>query len=351
MEMDNRNRRRIEKRKKMKRRRIISGIIVVVLIASGVGVYAYAHHKSDSKAATEQKDQAKNLIGDNTKEQAKPKPTDIMPGQNIIYAADSYAVPANDVDKMMNSKAPVNDEKEVFLTFDDGPSENTSEILKILKEQDVHATFFVLGSQLKDNPENQKLLKDEIDSGNAIANHTMSHDYKKLYPGNSVNVPVFMKEINDNNAQMKAILGENFDARVLRMPGGYMSRKYYRDPHLKQLNEAMNKEGIISVDWDAETGDAESNTYSVDYLISRAKGYMKSEKHVILLMHDAAAKKSTVKALPEVIKMFKDNGYKFKVIKNAPMSYFDSNNKGQNSQNSKDTQNNNTQNNSQKESK
>ncbi len=341
MEMGNKNRRRMEKRKRFKKRRIISGIILVALIASGAGIYAYAHHKSDSKVAIEQKTEAKNMIGDNTKEQAKPKPTDIMPGQNIIYAADSYAVPASDVDKMMNSKDPVNNEKEVFLTFDDGPSENTSNILKILKEQDVHATFFVLGSQLKNNTKNQQLLKDEIDSGNAIANHTMSHEYKKLYPGNSVNVPVFMKEINDNNAQMKNILGENFNTRVLRMPGGYMSRKHYRDPHLKQLNEAMNKEGIISVDWDAETGDAESNTYSVDYLISRARGYMNKEKHVILLMHDAAAKKSTVKALPEIIKMFKDNGYKFKVIKNAPMSYFNSKNKEENSQNNKDAQKNN----------
>ena len=50
-------------------------------------------------------------------------------------------------------------------------------------------------------------------------------------------------------------------------------------------------------------------------------------------MHDAAAKKSTVKALPSIIKMFKENGYKFKVIKNAPMSYFKSDNKTQNSQN------------------
>lgn len=343
MEMGNRNKRRMEKRKKLKRRRIISGIILVALIASGVGIYAYAHHKNDSKVATNQKDEAQNMVADNTKEQEKPKPTDIMPGQNIIYAADSYAVSADDVDKMMNSKDPVNDEKEIFLTFDDGPSENTSNILKILKEQDVHATFFVLGSQLKNNPKNQQLLKDEIDSGNAIANHTMSHDYKKLYPSNNVNVSVFMKEINENNAQMKEILGENFDTRVLRMPGGYMSRKYYRDPHLKQLNEEMDKEGIISIDWDAETGDAESNTYSVDYLISRARRSVNTEKHVILLMHDAAAKKSTVKALQAIIKMFKDNGYKFKVIKNAPMSHFDSNNNNQNSQNNKDVENNSVQ--------
>lgn len=330
MQMDKKKRRAMQKKRKI--RRTILGAILIVLIASGVSIYAHEHNNDNkAKVATNQQDKAKNASEETQKE--APKPTDVMPGQNIIYAANSYAVPANDVYKMINTADKVNNEKEVFLTFDDGPSENTSNILKILKEENVHATFFVLGSQLKNNPKNQQLLKDEIDSGNAIANHTMSHDYRILYPGNSVNVTKFMNEINENNAQMKEILGENFDCRVLRMPGGYMSRKYYSDPHLKKLNEEMNKEGIMSIDWDAETGDAESNTYSVEYLISRAKKSIGKE-HIILLMHDAAAKKSTVKALPSIIKMFKENGYKFKVMKNAPMSYFKSENKAQNSKSS-----------------
>lgn len=330
MQMDKKKRRAMQKKKQI-RRRIIFGAILIVLIASGVSIYAHERNTDkDTKTATIQQDQSKQKNTSEETKQEAPKPTDIMPGQNIIYAANSYAVPANDVYRMINTGDKVNDEKEVFLTFDDGPSENTSNILKILKEENVHATFFVLGSQLKNNPKNQQLLKDEIDSGNALANHTMSHDYRILYPGNSVNVTRFMNEINENNEQMKEILGQNFNTRVLRMPGGYMSRKYYNDPNLKKLNAAMNKEGILSIDWDAETGDAESNTYSVEYLISRARRSL-NQKHVVLLMHDAAAKKSTVKALPSIIKMYKENGYKFKVIKNAPMSYFKSENKAQTS--------------------
>lgn len=65
-----------------------------------------------------------------------------MPNGNIIYAADSYAVSADEVEKMLEGKASNND-KEIFLTFDDGPSENTREILKILKEEDIHATFLI----------------------------------------------------------------------------------------------------------------------------------------------------------------------------------------------------------------
>ncbi len=65
-----------------------------------------------------------------------------MPNGNIIYAADSYAVSADEVEKMLQGKS-TNTDKEIFLTFDDGPSENTREILKILKEEDVHATFLI----------------------------------------------------------------------------------------------------------------------------------------------------------------------------------------------------------------
>lgn len=317
MNYSSRNKR--NKTMQKRRRRAITIGVAALIVILGAGTYAFAHHKSEADTANAKKAQAKQ------EEVKKPEPTDIIPGQNIIYAADKYAVPANDVYDMIETRNKVNDEKEVFLTFDDGPSENTSKILKILKENDVHATFFIMGNQLKEDEENKKLLKDELLEGNAIANHTVSHEYRKLYPGNSVSVPVFMKELNENNEMMKQILGQDFNTRVIRMPGGYMSRKHYNDPHLKALNAAFKKEGIISIDWNAETGDATGNNLPVSTLISGARKSIKGNpNHIILLMHDAAAKKTTVEALPEVIKIYKDAGYSFKVIKNAPMSYFES---------------------------
>lgn len=330
------NNRRLKRKQRMRRRRITLIVALVVILGIGFGAYEIFSHKDNTVKATADEGQAsKGNSEAKAQEEEKPSPNEIMPGQNIIYSADSYAVPANKVFDMLTSSKSVNNEKEVFLTFDDGPSENTESILKILKDEDVHATFFVLGSQLKSSEENRQLLKDEIESGNAIANHTMSHDYHKLYPGNSVNVERFMKEINENNELMKSILGNNFNTTVIRMPGGYMSRRYYRDPHLKALNEAFKEQGMYSIDWDAETGDAESNTYSVEHLVNRAKAYMKTEKHMILLMHDAAAKKSTVKALPTIIELLKENGYQFKVIKNAPVD-----NGNSNSQDNTNSQNN-----------
>ncbi|CAG9346118.1 polysaccharide deacetylase family protein [Clostridium perfringens] len=321
------NQLRSGKNNKYLKRRIAVAIAGIVVIAGvGFGIKSIVSNKANKEAlASAKKEEAK-------KEEEKPKPTDIMPNGNIIYAADSYAVSADEVEKMLEGKASNND-KEIFLTFDDGPSENTREILKILKEEDVHATFFDIGSALKDNKENQELLKQEIDQGNAVAGHSFSHNYKTLYPGNSVDVNKFMNELNETNEIMKSVLGKNFNARVIRMPGGYMSRRYYRDPNLKALDEAFAKDNIVSIDWDAETGDATGRHYTVEQYVQNSAKNINTLNHVILLMHDAAAKKETVQALPAIIKFYKEHGYAFKVIKNSPVGEKNSSDSTKGSQN------------------
>ncbi|MFH0317219.1 polysaccharide deacetylase family protein [Clostridium perfringens] len=312
--------------KYLKRRIAVAIAGIVVIVGVGFGIKSIVSNKANKEAlASAKKEEAK-------KEEEKPKPTDIMPNGNIIYAADSYAVSADEVEKMLEGKASNND-KEIFLTFDDGPSENTREILKILKEEDVHATFFDIGSALKDNKENQELLKQEIDQGNAVAGHSFSHNYKTLYPGNSVDVNKFMNELNETNEIMKSVLGKNFNARVIRMPGGYMSRRYYRDPNLKALDEAFAKDNIVSIDWDAETGDATGRHYTVEQYVQNSAKNINTLNHVILLMHDAAAKKETVQALPAIIKFYKEHGYAFKVIKNSPVGEKNSSDSTKGSQN------------------
>ncbi|TGY44741.1 polysaccharide deacetylase family protein [Clostridium perfringens] len=312
--------------KYLKRRIAVAVAGIVVIAGVGFGIKSLVSNKANKEALASAKEE------ETKKEEEKPKPMDIMPNGNIIYAADSYAVSADEVEKMLQGKS-TNTDKEIFLTFDDGPSENTREILKILKEEDVHATFFDIGSALKDNKENQELLKQEIDQGNAVAGHSFSHNYKILYPGNSVDVNKFMSELNETNEIMKSVLGKNFNARVIRMPGGYMSRRYYRDPNLKALDEAFAKDNIVSIDWDAETGDATGRHYTVEQYVQNSAKNINNLNHVILLMHDAAAKKETVQALPAIIKFYKEHGYAFKVIKNTPVGENNSSDATNSSQN------------------
>lgn len=234
-------------------------------------------------------------------------------GSNLVASANSYSVPVGRVNQMLNGtyRSPC---KMVFLTFDDGPSEEiTPTILNILEQNGVHATFFVLGSRLNSNT-NKNILKRMYYNGNAIGNHTVSHNFRALYPNNSVSVSNFMNDVHLNNNILQSILGNNFYCSVLRMPGGYLSRQYYNDKNLPNLNAEMNNNGVVSIDWNAETGDATEHNYTPKQLVANAINESYNRRVVVLLMHDV--KYNTATALPDIIKYYKNNGYNFMVISN-----------------------------------
>lgn len=290
--------------------KIFLGVLaIIILLWGGIKVVTMIGSNLANKASInkEQEEQEKVI---------KPNPDDVMPGMNITYEADKYAVDAKDVQAMANDTYK-GEGKYVFLTFDDGPSNSTEKILNILKDKDVHGTFFVLGSSIEKDSKRQEYLKEELKSGNAIANHSYSHDFKKLYPGNKLNIDYFMDEFNKTNDIMKSILGGEFDCRVLRMPGGYGTRKYYKDPSLKEFDNTLQENGIINIDWNALDGDAEGKPYSTEEMLNYVKKTSKGKNHVVILMHDAAGKEKTVEILPQIIDYYKNEGYEFKVIKNT----------------------------------
>ncbi|MGL5823004.1 MAG: polysaccharide deacetylase family protein [Sarcina sp.] len=232
---------------------------------------------------------------------------------NMIKGAEKYSVPASTVRKMIR-KEEHSAEKIVFLTFDDGPhSAYTPEILKILKNEQVHATFFVLGSTLN-NQTNKEILKQEYLQGHAICNHSYSHNFKVLYPTNKMDINQVVGEYYTTDKMMKDILGNQFECKVMRLPGGYLSREYYHDPNLASLNKKFAEEEIVSIDWNSETGDATCTEYTAHQLVENAKSYAKYSDCVVLLMHDI--KENTVKCLPELIRYYKNQGYQFRVISN-----------------------------------
>ena len=290
--------------------KIFLGVLaIIILLWGGIKVVTMIGSNLANKASInkEQEEQEKVI---------KPNPDDVVPGMNITYEADKYAVDAKDVQAMANDTYK-GEGKYVFLTFDDGPSNSTEKILNILKDKDVHGTFFVLGSSIEKDSKRQEYLKEELKSGNAIANHSYSHDFKKLYPGNKLKIDSFMDEFNKTNDIMQSILGGEFDCKVLRMPGGYGTRKYYKDPSLKEFDDTLQENGIINVDWNALDGDAEGKPYSTEEMLNYVKKTSKGKNHVVILMHDAAGKEKTVEILPQIIDYYKNEGYDFKVIKNT----------------------------------
>lgn len=290
--------------------KIFLGVLAIILLLwGGIKVVTMIGSNLANKASINEEQAKQEKV-------IKPNPDDVMPGMNITYEADKYAVDAKDVQAMANDTYK-GEGKYVFLTFDDGPSNSTEKILNTLKDKGVHGTFFVLGSSIENDSKRQEYLKEELKSGNAIANHSYSHDFKKLYPGNKLNIDYFMDEFNKTNDIMQSILGGEFDCRVLRMPGGYGTRKYYKDPSLKEFDNTLQENGIINVDWNALDGDAEGKPYSTEEMLNYVKKTSKGKNHVVILMHDAAGKEKTVEILPQIIDYYKNEGYEFKVIKNT----------------------------------
>lgn len=201
------------------------------------------------------------------------------------------------------------DKKQVFLTFDDGPTPNiTPRILKILEDYNIKATFFVIGKSAEKYPE---LIKQAHASGHLIANHTYSHDYNYIYSSTSN----FLADLERSNQVLASILG-SFDNKIIRFPGGSFG------PKRAAYREAVSKAGYTYVDWNALNGDAADSkriTIPAEELVQNLKTTVnnvnpRNKNHVVVLMHDAAAKSTTADSLPQIIEFLKNEGYEFKTL-------------------------------------
>ena len=196
------------------------------------------------------------------------------------------------------------DEKQAFLTFDDGPSSVTPRILDTLKQQNVKATFFVLGSNVKKKPD---LVKRMYDEGHFIANHGYSHVYSKIYSSPQA----VLDEYNSCNEEIRKAIGENeYNSHLFRFPGGIAGGPY---ADLKcQANDLLMQNNIVHVDWNALNGDAETNNLSVDFEIQRLNETTENKNSIVILMHDSPLKSVTADALPQIIATLRNQGYEFK---------------------------------------
>ena len=205
--------------------------------------------------------------------------------------------------------------KVVYLTFDDGPStENTGNVLDTLNKYGIKATFFVTGKSIDKNDESKELLKRIANEGHAIANHTYSHDYNKLYPGRTINAEAFMEDIDKCSQSMKNVLGQDFSTRVIRFPGGYWSWNGRTN-----IRPIIDERGYAIMDWNTLNEDAQGSVKDAAKLVETTKANVEKlgpdADSIVFLMHDTYGKSETVKSLPEVIEYFQSLGFEFKSMK------------------------------------
>ena len=194
-------------------------------------------------------------------------------------------------------------EKVVYLTFDDGPSENTQKVLEILDVYDVKATFFVTGT----NEEYYYLIKKAHEAGHTIGLHTYVHEYDQIYNSSSAYFSDLKKIEDLVYSQIGSI------PKYIRFPGGSsnkVSKKYCHKIMSKLTKEVINR-GYQYYDWNEDSEDG-SGELSVKQLIKNATA--STDNNIILLFHDANGKENSLKALGPVIQYYQKKGYVFKGI-------------------------------------
>lgn len=213
----------------------------------------------------------------------------------------------NEYTDMYVERIPFNQDiagdKVVYLTFDDGPCENTSQLLDLLDQYNIKVTFFVTAQYLKDD-ELLQSLKQICERGHVVAVHTYSHDYDKIYSS--------VKNYLDDYQKMDSIILQATGERshVFRFPGG--SNAKFSNGIRKDLLTEMNARGFVYHDWNSYDGGCDN--YSIDGMISKAVREASAHDKSVLLMHDTKSQDFIFQTLPSIITQLKDLGYRFDTL-------------------------------------
>lgn len=270
-------------------------ILAIISIIVCLGIIFYNKNNSLEVASTN------TISAENTEEAEQSENVNNEDSdENIVQVSEEQKEFISTIENIYNGE----DGKRVFLTFDDGPStEVTPKILDILKKYDIKATFFVLGSRVKANPD---IVKREYEEGHYVANHGYSHKYSKIYE----NADSVLEEYNKTEEEIRKALGnEGYSSYLFRFPGGSKGGPY--EEIKKEARKELKENGIAYIDWSALTYDAEGAD-TKEEILKNLKETIKGWDNVVVLMHDAADKKITYETLEAVIEYLQDEGYAFK---------------------------------------
>ena len=204
-----------------------------------------------------------------------------------------------DIDKIKKSEEKLGKYagKKVYITFDDGPSVYTNEILDILEQYNVKATFFVTG---KEDDYSKEIYRRIVNDGHTLGMHSYSHVYKKIY--NSV------EDFDKDFTKLRKLLYDTtgYMPSIFRFPGG--SDNLVNKNGMEDFIRYLNKASIVYFDWNVVNGDATGYQYTKKQLIRNVLSGVDNKKVSIVLMHDSPTKGKTVESLPDLLeKLIKED--------------------------------------------
>ena len=204
---------------------------------------------------------------------------------------------SNAVESDSENFAEENDQLKVYLTFDDGPIDNTAAILDTLAKYNVKATFFVVG---KTDDQSKEMYQRIVNEGHTLGMHSYSHKYSVVYDS----LDAFETDFNQLQSYLYDITGQ--ECRLYRFPGG--SSNQVSNTDMSEFIRFLNEEGVTYFDWNVSSGDATSQAYTADELLNNVLTDVPKYKTSVVLMHDSNTKSTTVEALGPMIEALQGMG-------------------------------------------
>lgn len=212
--------------------------------------------------------------------------------ENLKKLSDAQA----EQDRIKNNKV-------IYLTFDDGPNNNTEKVLDILDKNNIRASFFLVGNMAKLH---EDIVKKIYDGGHTIANHTYSHKYKYS------SIEDFKSDIQKTDEVISEAIGKTYTSEFIRIPGGSMNKK--------DLKDAIIADDKKVIDWTALTGDSDKNVKTKENIMKNLQTTLGDNQYEVLLIHDI--KNITVDTLQDIIDYGKSQGYIFEpLVVDSPVQF------------------------------
>ena len=285
-------RKRVNKLKKMILTTIVLLILIPLLGCGVMGIYIY-HLRKELRNTTQQYEWMEKLfLDEKDKTERLNALLDMKPeNKDSLEENPREEIPAVNETGMDMENQEVDDRlRKVYLTFDDGPSEETDRILDILEEYQVKATFFVTG---KPDDKYGDVYRRIVADGHTLGMHSFSHNYSRIYESEEA----FREDVEQLRDYLYQETGVKSD--FYRFPGG--SSNTVSRTSIQQLITYLNEQNIVYFDWNVSAGDATSEYVSSERITSRVISQVGEYKEAVVLMHDSSDKKSTVEALPMII--------------------------------------------------
>lgn len=199
---------------------------------------------------------------------------------------------------------PEEPEKVVYLTFDDGPSAVTEDILDYLQQEEIPATFFVIGME---TDRAEQLLRRMVTEGHAIGLHTYSHSYSEIY----ASPDAFFADQEKLCNYLKPIIG--YLPTIFRFPGGSCNATA-EEWTLNEICRRAKEKGLVWFDWNSLAEDSGATAAPADRMAQNIISTGGEKNRILILMHDNSVRTTAVECLRIIVPYYKEKGYTFKTL-------------------------------------